>query len=617
MRAMRGNRLKFAERYWDKEMELREYLKHKTLLFDGAMGTYFRAVHPEFVGKCEFANCTAPDQVAAVHKAYLESGARAIKTNTFGANTRTLECSFEKVRTVIHEGWKIANSVAQPYRAFVFADIGPITDADGEYEKIVDEFLALGAKHFLFETWSDDDDLYALAAYLKARCSDAFVIANFAVSPDGFTRQGLSARAVLERVTACPVVDAAGFNCVSGPNHLLAQTRANADLFGKERPAADPALLCVMPNAGYPTIVDGRTFFENRAAYFAARMVEIVAAGARIIGGCCGTTPEHIRLTAEALNEEEIKPEAAPVQVEVKPRRAENRLAERFADKKRVIAVELDPPANDDLEKFMAGAKALKEAGVDAVTIADCPVAHARADSAILAAKLHRELDIDPIPHMTCRDRNINATKALLLGLSAEDVHNVLVVTGDPIPSAERDEVKGVFSFNSAVLAGYIRELGEQGITAPFRVYGALNVNAANFEVELRKAKRKEEQGVAAFLTQPVFTSRAFENLIRASEELKADVLGGVIPIVSHRNALYMNNEIAGIEISQGVIDRYEGLDREAAEELALDLSVQLAQRMEPYTAGWYFITPFQRVSLITRILKELQKPTESDSAKL
>ena len=163
------------------------------------------------------------------------------------------------------------------------------------------------------------------------------------------------------------------------------------------------------------------------------------------------------------------------------------------------------------------------------------------------------------------------------------------------------------------MLAGYIRELGEQGITAPFRVYGALNVNAANFEVELRRAKRKQEQGVAAFLTQPVFTSRAFENLIRAHEELDSDILGGVIPIVSYRNALYMNNEVAGIEISQGVIKRYEGLDREAAEDLAVDLSVQLAQRMEPYTAGWYFITPFQRVGLITRILRELRGGKEAN----
>lgn len=587
-------------------MELREYLKHKTLLFDGAMGTYFRARYTDELGKCELANCTAPERVAEIHKAYLDCGARAIKTNTFAANTRALECSFDKVQEVIVRGWKIAVKAAEPYRAFVFADIGPIADANGEYEQIVEVFLRLGAKNFLFETLSDDGDLYGIAAYIKTRCPDAFIIASFAVSPDGFTRTGLPIRPLLQRVTACPIIDAVGFNCISGPNHLLAQVKDHADLFGASR---TPPILCsVMPNAGYPTIINGRTFFETRAEYFAARMAEILSAGVKIIGGCCGTTPEHIRLTAEILHDTEVQPMEPLVRNTRIPHNAQNRLANKLRKGKRVVAVELDPPSDANLDKFMTGAKALHAAGVDAITIADCPIARPCMDSSMLAAKLHRELGVDPLPHMTCRDRNINATKALLLGLSAEGVHNVLTVTGDPIPSAERDEVKGVFSFNSAVLAGYIRTLGEEGITTPFHVFGALNVNAPNFEIELQKAKRKEEQGVAGFLTQPVFTTRAFENLMYAHEELNGDILGGVIPIVSHRNALFMSNEIAGIEISQSVIDRYEGLNREEAEELAVEISVQLAKKMVPYTSGWYFMTPFQRVSLMTRILHKLEQ---------
>ena len=153
-------------------MELREYLAHKTLLFDGAMGTYFRAVYADEMGKCELANCTAPERVTQVHNAYLECGARAIKTNTFAANTRALECEFNQVREVITQGWRLAVQAAEPYRAFVFADIGPIIDANGEYEQIVEVFLNLGAKNFLFETLSEDSDLYGLAAYIKARCPD-------------------------------------------------------------------------------------------------------------------------------------------------------------------------------------------------------------------------------------------------------------------------------------------------------------------------------------------------------------------------------------------------------------------------------------------------------------
>ena len=245
------------------------------------MGTYFRAVHPEYPGKCELANCTAPEQVTAVHKAYLESGAPApsrptplppIPTRSSAASTG--------VRTVIRAGWKLAQEAAEPYRAFVFADIGPITDADGEYEKIVDEFLALGAQNFLFETFSDDDDLYGLAAYIKARCPEAFLITSFAVTPDGFTRKGLSARAVLARAAECPLIDAAGFNCVSGPNHLLRPGAGECQPVWQRAPGGRSLPMFERhAQRGYPTIVDGARSLRTRAGYFAARMVEIVAAG--------------------------------------------------------------------------------------------------------------------------------------------------------------------------------------------------------------------------------------------------------------------------------------------------------------------------------------------------
>jgi homocysteine S-methyltransferase len=165
-----------------------------------------------------------------------------------------------------------------------------------------------------------------------------------------------------------------------------------------------------------------------------------------------------------------------------------------------------------------------------------------------------------------------------------------------------------VFSFNSAVLASYIRALGEEGAVAPFRIYGALNVNAVNFPAELRKAQRKEAGGVTAFLTQPVITDRAFDNLKLAHETLQSPILGGIYPIISQRNALFMNSEVSGIEVSQEVIDRYAGLDREEAEDLAVELSVSFARRMMPYTAGWYLMTPFKRISLMEQILGELTK---------
>ncbi|MCD8085982.1 MAG: methylenetetrahydrofolate reductase, partial [Clostridiales bacterium] len=268
-----------------------------------------------------------------------------------------------------------------------------------------------------------------------------------------------------------------------------------------------------------------------------------------------------------------------------------NRLQEKLRSGGKVLAVELDPPKTTELGKFMSGAWTLREAGADVITISDCPIGRARMDSSLLACKLRRELGIDPLPHMTCRDRNLNATKALLLGLSVEGVDNVLVITGDPIPSAERDEVKSVFNFNSRKLADFIRTLNETELEQPFSVFGALNVNARNFEVELRRARQKVEAGMCGFLTQPVLSREGLDNLKLARETLDAHILGGIIPVVSHRNGVYMNSEINGISVCQEILDLYQGKDRAEGEELA------------PYVDGYYLMTPFQRVGLMVRIM--------------
>ena len=269
--------------------------------------------------------------------------------------------------------------------------------------------------------------------------------------------------------------------------------------------------------------------------------------------------------------------------------------------------MELDPPADDQLEPFLQGVQALHDAGADAITIADCPIGRPRADSSLLACKVKRELGVEPLPHMTCRDRNLNATKALLLGLSMEGVHNVLLVTGDPIPSENRDEVKTVFNFNSRKLARYVKDLNTQ-LATPFQIFGALNVNTKNFAMQLKIAKEKEENGVAGFLTQPVLSAKALENLKLARQELKGKILGGIFPVVSYRNACFLNNEISGMRVCDEIIALYQGKDRQEAEDLAVKISAAIAREIAPYTDGYYLMTPFKRVELMQRIIKELPK---------
>lgn len=584
-------------------MDIRNYLKDNILLFDGAMGTYYAARNRQGESCCEKANLTAPEEIRAIHRAYLEAGCGAIKTNTFAANRPTL--GEKTCREVIEAGVALAKEAAGD--AFVFADIGPITGTEGmdlmeEYRFVVDRFLAVGAKHFLFETHSQDICLHEMAAYIKSKVPDAFVIVSFAAQPDGFTRSGQLARSLYRRAIEDPQIDAAGLNCVSGAKHMVELV----DTLERE----EHHLLSAMPNAGYPTVLGERIYYDGDPEYFAQQLGVLAEKGAKILGGCCGTTPEYMASAAKVLETSTRKRiVVAATQPSKEKRPAENPFWEALCDENhRPIAVELDPPEAADVTKFMAGARELQENGAAIITIADCPIARARMDASILGCKIRRELHMEALPHMTCRDRNTNATKALLLGLCAEDIHNVLVVTGDPIPSASRDEVKSVYNFNSRMLAQYVSALNETVLPTPFRIFGALNVNAVNFGVQLRLAKEKIENGVCGFLTQPVLTEQALDNLKQARRELDAKLLGGIIPIVSHRNALFMNSEVAGITVDPKIIELYEGKNREQGEELAVKISAAVAEAMAEYVDGFYLMTPFGRTGLMARIMEELRQ---------
>ncbi len=585
-------------------MDFWEKLKTTPVLFDGAMGTYYGEKYNHTTEYCELANLKYPDRVEGIHREYIAAGCDAVKTNTFGANPDSLDCDKQTLLSLIEAGWQIAQRAVSGSHAVVFADIGPIPhkkerDNGPLYRMIIDKFIELGAENFLFETFSSPNTLEPLAAYIKENAPAAKIICSFALSPDGFTREGISLAQIKASMNLNKNVDAFGLNCVSGPNHMIRLVR---ELGNCQKP------LIAMPNSGYPTTIGRRTFFENNAEYFAKELSQFPAAGAKIIGGCCGTTPEHLSMTSKALrtvasehfNYTVTKPAAM-----IQP--AENRLWQKLERGEQVIAVELDPPANSDIRAFISGASALKAAGADAITIADCPISRPRADSSLLAAKLKRELDIDPIPHMTCRDRNIIATKALLLGLNLEGVGNILAVTGDPVPTAQRGSIKSVFNFNSVVLISFIKQLSEELCCGPFRVFGALNLNAVNFDIQLRHAKNKISAGADGFLTQPVHSERALENLKRARAELDAKLLGGVMPIVSHRNACFMNSEIAGITVSEEIVRRYEGLDKDAASELAVSLTTDIARSMSEYVDGYYIITPFFRTEIVRRIMDNLK----------
>ena len=583
----------------------REILKDRVLLLDGGMGTYYKG-RPGL--ECEQANLADPEGVLAVHREYLAAGADAIKTNTFSL-PRLAAGSAAGWEELVRAGWRLAARAAGE-NAAVFADLGPALDteagpAGASYRVAAELFLELGAVNFLFETLSTDAGVAETAAYIKSRRPEAFVLVSFASLPDGYTREGVSVRALAGRMAACGAVDAVGLNCLLAPSAMRSVLPV---LAGCGLPAA------AMPNGGYPLVARDHVVYQGKPDYFAREMCRIRQAGAVILGGCCGTTPAHIRAMRQALEQTPLPiPAAAPAPSvpETAPAPAPgDPFLHKLAEGKKVIAVELDSPKDADLTGYMASARRLQLAGVDAVTIADCPIARARVDSSLTACKLRRELGLVAMPHMTCRDRNLNATKALLLGLYAEGVREVLAITGDPIPTAERDEVKNVYQFNSRKLAGYIHTLAAPGEALPgMTVFGALNLNARNFDVELRRAKEKAANGMAGFLTQPVLSRQAVENLAAARAALPGSkLLAGILPVVSHRNALFMENEVNGIHIDPDLIRRYEGAGRAQGEALGLEISLAAAKAAAPYADGFYLMTPFNRVGLMEQLIAAIRK---------
>ena len=588
--------------------DIRELLQTRSLLFDGAMGTYYKAAPGV---ECEQANLTDPAGVLAVHREYLAAGADAVKTNTFSL-PRLAAAHTPGWEQLAQAGWQLAVQAAEETGAAVFADLGPAPDTEAVpagqvYTAVAKQFAALGARNFLFETLSSDAGLLDAVGAIKAEVPDAFVLVSFAVLPDGYTREGMYCKDLARRMQESGIVDAVGLNCVSAPGAM----RTLAKQLGGTLP------LSVMPNAGYPVVTRTQVKYQGRPEYFARELGRLAAEGTvQILGGCCGTTPAHIAALRAELDSLPVVEKTAPTEEfsTAKEQTVENEDAflRKLNAGEKVIAIELDSPRNADLTGYLEGAKKLQAAGADLLTIADCPIAQARMDSSLVACRVHRELGLCTLPHMTCRDRNLNATKALLLGLYAEGVREVLAITGDPIPTAERDEVKNVYQFNSRKLAQYIVSLAGEGreMPGPMTVFGALNLNARNFDVELRRAKEKLENGMSGFLTQPVLSAQAVENLKKSRETLGADakILAGIMPVVSQRNAIFMENEINGIHVEDWIIEKFAGLDRAQGEELGLAISLEMAKAALPYADGLYLMTHFNRVARMERMIGRLKQ---------
>lgn len=579
----------------------------KPFLFDGAFGTYYSRL-TGIDRAFERANLDDASTVLRIHREYREAGAAALKTNTFAANTLALGGDLTQVRSIVRAGYELACEAAAD-KAIVFADIGPIPETDREaampeYRALLDEFLACGAKHFLFETFAEQKTPSLLASYIKEKAPDAIVIVSLAVDPDGYSRKGLYYQDIAASLRGRSEIDACGFNCVCGPSHLAALTR-------KLPTSAKP--LSIMPNAGYPANAGGRVVYDDNPDYFTEWMLDIADAGATVLGGCCGTTPRHIEALAKALSAPRPKhTQTITVAVQREEPAAEippNPFDGLFTRGKSVIAVEIDPPAHAEWERLSAAGRLLGEAGVDVLTVADSPLARARADSFLCAAKLQRETGLPTLPHLSCRDRNLIGMRAALLGAAIEDIRGVLAVTGDPVPQADRGEVKGVFSLNSYYLMRTIATMNREllGVRS-ILIGGALNINAGTFEGELRRAQKKMECGAGLFLTQPAFSRQAIENVKRAREALPgAKLLAGVLPLAGYRNAIFLNNEVAGMDIPQEMVTAFLGKEAAELPAVSIRLAMETIEQLDGWCDGYYLMTPRQKYGLVAELVERIR----------
>ena len=602
-------------------MKIKEFLRKNILLMDGAMGTYYQQLQENEENIAELANLLEPDTVLKIHREYLEAGADLIRTNTFAVNSAVLSGISDNARMdLLRRGCRIAKKAVEEEKirsareCFVAADIGPISgggerDAEeilSEYYRMCDIFLEEGMEIFWLETLSSMEFVPEILDYIKKKKADAFCSVSFCINKNGFTTAGQKAERLLFS-DGLMLADAIGFNCGIGSVHMksvLANCKLPKDIF-----------VLAAPNAGYAEAFSSRAAFLNSAGYFGDNMAQIAGIGVDIVGGCCGTMPSFIRemrkkisgkCIAERMSREEYKEAMQSTECELTTGR-QNILKDKLLRGEKIIAVELDPPYNADGEKLLACAKTLTKYPVDVLTFADSPMGRSRADSTLTALHISSQTDMQVIPHICCRDRNVIAMRSLLLGAHMNGLRNLLIVTGDPVPGDDRKNVTGVFDYNSIRFMNYVKEMNAELFPEDgFFFGGALNYNYPNAEKVAERMEKKMEAGCSFFLTQPVFSDADMERIKWLKERTGAKILAGILPPVSLKNASFIRNEMAGMNVPDEVIAKYRAdMTREEGEAVGAELAKELMRKLTPYVDGYYFMLPFNRVSLMERILSE------------
>lgn len=599
-------------------------IKDTPLIFDGAMGTviYEKGI---FLNACyDELNLTNPDLIKSIHQSYVDAGADVILTNTFGANRIKLEKYglADKVKEINIAGVKLARSTSED--VYVLASIGSnlssgeiltsenLERINASYKEQISILVDAGVDGIIFETFFDLEEL--LLASSIAKEFDIPVIASMTLTKEMETPKGLSIVTALKKLDKSQSVDILGLNCSIGPHAMLSAVEKVIGSISKP--------LVVQPNAGHPQKRDGRMIYLSTPEYFTSYCKNYINLGVMGVGGCCGTNVEHIKemartikaLTGVKKHVEISKIEVQNTNIVVTPTIEKSNFAKKlFSKTEKAISIEITPPRSVDLTPMLEKVQKCKDVGVDAINIPDGPRASARISPMVAGVMIEQKIGMEVILHYCCRDRNLIGMQSDILGGYAAGIKNYLVITGDPPKLGNYPQATAVFDVDAVGLTKVIHNLNrgediagnEINPSTSILIGVGANPCAINLENEIKHFYNKIDAGAEYVMTQPVFDADTLLRFIDITSKYKQiPVVAGIWPLVSLKNALFLKNEVPGVEIPDRIIERMEKANtKEDALKIGIEIAHEIKQKIDLSVQGYQISAPFGKVDLAINII--------------
>lgn len=617
---------------------LEQLFQDKPIISDGAMGTILHLRGIRFDECFDHLNITQPALVGDVHRAYIDAGASMIQTNTFGANRYKLsQFGLEnKVAEINLAAVELVRRVASAsFRDILIAgDVGPLgvrlapfgrvqlDDARDAFKEQIQVLVAAGVDVIIIETMTDFYEVRE--AILAARDVDPSipVIASMTFTRDDLTLLGDTPEKVASSIHSAGA-DVIGINCSGGPLQLLR-------ILKKMKAAIPNGIYSVMPNAGWPEQQDGRIMYPAGPEYFGDYAISFWQAGAKVLGGCCGTTAEHIRAISrriEETNPSEIAlgleiPEMQP-ESEAEGEAPQSELAQKMDANQFLFAVEMDPPRGLSTKKLLAGASLLADSGADVINVADSPMARMRMSPWAVCSLIQRFIGVETVLHFPTRGRNLLRVQGDLLAAHALGIRNIFVVMGDPTAIGDYPEAMDNYDLVPSGLIKLIKQSfnigidhagSEIGQPTSFFVGSALNLTSARPEIELKNHLRKRKAGSDFVITQPIFDPQSALERLKQYRDQTADpnlrILVGILPLATDRHAAFLHNEVPGISIPETIKNRMRKAGEKSAKE-GIKIAVELIESMQSEVQGIYLMPAFNRFDHVSEIIEKVKKKTQ------